>query len=86
MLNFVNFIPTCVKVYMMQLYFIMFVRYMRQFVGVPLVTSVFSTNKTDPHNITEIELKVMLNTNKFDPHNHTYNHTLIACIEFLAYT
>jgi hypothetical protein len=45
----------------MQIYVIKFVDDLRQ-VGGFLCTTVFSTNKTDRHNITEILVKVALNT------------------------
>ena len=53
--------PVHDEVYLIQHYVIKFVSDLRQ-VGLFHCTPVFSTNKTDCHEITEILLKVLLNT------------------------
>jgi hypothetical protein len=54
--------PVHCEVYSIQHYVIKFDSDLRQVGGFSLGTPVFSTNKTDHHDITEILLKVTLNT------------------------
>jgi hypothetical protein len=58
--------PVHGKVYSIQHYVIKFVCDLRQ-VGGSLSTQVYSINKTDRHEITEILLKVVLNTKTPNP-------------------
>ena len=60
-INVVRSNPTHGEVYSIQHYVIKFVSDLRQ--GVPF-SWIFSTNKTDHHDITQILLKVALNTNE----------------------
>jgi hypothetical protein len=59
--------PVHGKVYSIQHYVIKFVCDLRQ-VGGSLSTQVYSINKTDRHEITEILLKVVLNTKTPNPY------------------
>ena len=60
--NVVSSNPTHDDVYSMQIDVIKFVSGLRQVGGFPWGTPVFSTIKTDRHDITDVLLKVALNT------------------------
>ena len=67
------------RAYSIQHYVIEFVSDLRQVVGFLQGTMVSSTNKTDPHDIAEILLKVVLNTISHKPNR-------ISCINSLSTT